>query len=69
MTAPINDLIKKMADKGFVELKDGIWSPKSISRLIPLSIQDIILRYKTIYSGILNYYSFVDNRPKLRKIY
>lgn len=35
---------------------------------IPLEDGDIILRFNSIISGILNYYSFVDNRQRLTKL-
>jgi len=35
---------------------------------VPLQDSDIILRFNTIIRGILNYYSFVDNRQRLTKL-
>ena len=40
----------------------------SVPKFIPLNEGDIILRFNTIIRGILNYYSFVDNRGSLAKI-
>lgn len=32
-------------------------------------MKDIILRYRAVYNGFLNYYSFADNRVLFSKIY
>ena len=69
MTAPVPELIKKLVDKGILKVREGKWVPRSISSLIPLEIKNIILRYNSIIRGILNYYSFVDNRSRLSKIH
>ena len=69
MTAPVPELIKKLVEKGILKVRDGKWVPRSISSLIPLEIKNIILRYNLIIRGILNYYSFVDNRSRLSKIH
>lgn len=69
MTAPIPELTKKLVDKGILKVKEGKWVPRSISSLIPLGIKNIILRYNSIIRGILNYYSFVDNKSRLSKVH
>ena len=69
MTAPVPELIKKLVEKGILKAREGKWVPRSISSLIPLEIKNIILRYNLIIRGILNYYSFVDNRARLSKIH
>lgn len=37
--------------------------------LTVLPVRDIIRRYLAIQNGILNYYSFVDNRLRLKKLH
>lgn len=69
MTAPVPELTKKLVDKGILKVKEGKWVPRSISSLIPLEIKNIILRYNSIIRGILNYYSFVDNKSRLSKVH
>lgn len=69
MTVSIQDLMEKMISKGFVEITNKLWKAKSIPKFLPLSLKDIILRFKVTLTGILNYYSFADNRPKLLKIH
>lgn len=68
MAAPILELIKKLEEKGFLKSIQFRWSPKSIGKFTAIPIQDIILRYNAIVTGILNYYSFVDNRRYLNKV-
>lgn len=69
MTAPILDLVKKLAAKEFLAIDKARWTPKSIGKFVVLPVRDIILRYQSIMNGLLNYYSFVDNRRRFNKIY
>lgn len=68
MTAPILELVRRLSDKGFLTVKGGRWNPHSIGKFTVLPVKDIILRYLAILQGLTNYYSFVDNRPRLNKI-
>lgn len=68
MSAPIQGIVKKLEEKGFLIRKGFRWNPKSITKFTILPISDIILRYNSIVNGIANYYSFVDNRRFLAKI-
>lgn len=69
MTAPILETIKKLKERKYLKTKGARWNPQSIPNLTLLPIKDMILRYRTILNGFLNYYSFVDNRKHLAKIY
>lgn len=74
MTAPINDLINKMIDKGLAKYKIDRFGNKTIQGVhkgawVNLPIKDMVVRYKAVLNGILNYYSFVDNRSRLNVIY
>lgn len=69
MSAPINKLAERLESKGFLKIKNKNWIPSVITNFLILPIKDLIIRYKTILSGFLNYYSFVDNRTQLSKIY
>lgn len=69
MTAPILELIKKLAAKEFVTQKGSRLTAHSISKFTALPTRDLILRYRTILNGILNFYSFADNKPRLAKIH
>lgn len=70
MNAPITKLVDKMVERriaGRTEMGGII--PQPINKLANLPIRDIILRYRMILNGIFNYYSFVNNRPRLSTIY
>jgi group II intron reverse transcriptase/maturase len=69
MTAAVPELIKRLIDKGFLKITNDRWKPVSIQRFLPLKPRDMILRYRSILNGIINYHSFVDNKPRLAKIY
>jgi hypothetical protein len=74
MNAPYHLLINKLIDKGIVKMgrvaggKTGI-VPQPILKFVNLPINEIILRYQAILNEVFNYYSFVDNRPKLIVVY
>lgn len=68
MSAPISNLVKKLEDKLFLKRVGHRWVPKSISKFVALPVKDIIIRYNSIVNGIINYYSFADNRRLLNKI-
>lgn len=69
MTAPILDIVKKLETKGFIKTGNSRWNPKSITTFTLLPVRDIILIFRSIFNGFANYYSFVDNKPRLNKIY
>lgn len=69
MTAPVLDIVKRLSEKGYLQIDGGKWKPNSITSLIPLPVRDLILRYRVVLFGYFNYYSFVDNRAKLVKLH
>lgn len=69
LTMPISSIIAKLEKKGFLEGGAGEWKIKSIWKFLALPMRDIILRYRAIYNGFDNYYSFVDNRKLMSKVY
>lgn len=74
LTAPINEIVKKFTSKGVVkwnskEMVADNLEPLPILKWVNLPIRDIILRYRMILNGLLNYYSFVKNKPNLIIIY
>lgn len=68
MEAPIQELHKKLTEKGFFVRKDQKVIPVRYTKWIGLTIPDIILRYNSLANGIINYYSFVHNVPALKKL-
>lgn len=67
MSAPIDKIAKKLIKNEMLE-DSNQWKPKSIRNLLPVEPREIIHRYNTVVNGLMNYYSFVDNRPRLKKI-
>lgn len=67
MTAPILEIVEKLKERKFINKKT--WSPLSIGAWTVLPIKDLILRFRTILAGFTNFYSFVNNREDLIKIY
>lgn len=68
MEAPIQELYKKLVDKGFVTRKDQKVIGIRYKQWVGLNISDIILRYKSIAQGIINYYSFVHNINAIQRL-
>lgn len=69
MTAPITEITNKLIDKGFLTRGEGIFKFLRIPQFTVLPVKDIILRYKSILKGLLNYYSFADNKMQFLKIH
>lgn len=66
MTMPTDEIISRLKKKGF--LKDN-GQPKSCGMFLPLPVKDIILRFRVILYGYLNYFSFIDNPRSLLNIF
>jgi group II intron reverse transcriptase/maturase len=65
MMAPIERLILKLQNQKYC---DQMGNPKAINKWIYLTAVEIIRRYNVVLRGILNYYSFVDNRNMFQRI-
>lgn len=63
--APIKDIFEKASQNGFFKKKKGLYVPTKVGRLINLDHADIIKYYNACIRGILNYYSFANNRKSL----
>lgn len=63
--APIKEVFEKATLNGFFKKKMGKFVPTKVGRLINLDHADIITFYNANIRGILNYYSFVNNRKSL----
>ena len=69
MTAPLQMLGKRLREKGFWRPGPSGPVPKGINKFIAFPIKDLILRFRTIMSGFVNFYSFSDNIHALRSVY
>jgi hypothetical protein len=65
LKAPIRKLIDKLHAKGFCE-SDGF--PSSRKNWTPLDVDQIVNLYNSILRGLLNFYRFTNNFPRLASI-
>ena len=56
-------------EKGFWRPSPRGPVPKGITKFTAIPIKDLILRFRTILAGLVNFYSFSDNITKLRYLY
>lgn len=68
MTAPITEITDSLINKGFLKRAENRFKFMRIAQFTVLPIRDIVLRYKSIFKGLINYYSFADNKKQLLKI-
>lgn len=69
--APVVEILTKLEKNGFIKrYKDNKSRlvPDAITKFIFLDHAAIILRYNSIISGFLNYFSFVDNLAEFHQI-
>ena len=69
-TAPIRKLVKKLVERKLFKWRpDGhMASYTGLTRMINFDHADILKYFNAVVRGIMNYYSFVDNKSKLCKI-
>jgi group II intron reverse transcriptase/maturase len=66
MHAPIKSLFEKAITNGFFRRKDSDKiHPTALKRMVNFDHADIVAYYNQVIRGILNYYSFADNRKSL----
>jgi group II intron reverse transcriptase/maturase len=65
LMAPIKDLFLKATVDGFFKRKHGKFIPTKVGWLINLDHADILKYYNSVSKGILNFYSFANNRKSL----
>jgi len=65
LKAPTEDLIKKLAEKGYC---DKLGNPKAKGAFVGLDADQIIVKYSSVNRGILQYYRPCDNFVELRRI-
>lgn len=63
--APIHELFEKATVNGFFKKKEGKFVPTKVGWLINLDHADILGYYNSVIRGILNFYSFSNNRKSL----
>ena len=71
LLAPLETLILKLRDQGICRVKDFRQRkiiPTRKKAWTNLELVDIVRKYGSVWRGILNYYSFADNRSQLNLI-
>ena len=68
--APIKEIFGKLKIQGFVKQNSGMTqsTPTALRRLVNMDHADILKYYNSVLRGILNYYSFADNRKSLGSV-
>jgi group II intron reverse transcriptase/maturase len=68
--APMKKLFDKLKTQGFVKQNNayGWVTPTALRRIVNMDHADIVGYYNTVVRGILNYYSFADNRKSLGRV-
>lgn len=69
LSAPISALIYRLCKKKFLAVVNQRKRPLIVNNFLALPVKDLILWYRSILNGFLNYYSFADNRPLLSTIH
>lgn len=65
LNAPIKLVFEKAVLSGFFKVCHGRFIPTSVGRCINLDHSDILRYYNSVIRGVLNYYSFANNRKSL----
>lgn len=68
MKAPIKLIFKKAALNGFFKIRQDKFIPTKVGRCINLNHQNILRYYNSIISGLINFYSFANNRQSFRSL-
>lgn len=68
--APIDEIYAKLKSRGFVKGSGnhGGLTPTGLGRLVNMDHADILAYYNSVGRGVLNYYSFADNRKSLGSV-
>jgi len=66
LEAPINELVTKLVERGFAVNPEY---PRGMSGWIHLEAEEIMRRYRSIIRSLMNYYSIVDNKNMLRRVF
>lgn len=63
--APIKKILNRLTTAGFYKKKNDLFSPTRVGRIYNYDMPDILRYYNSIIRGLLNYYTFADNRSSL----
>lgn len=63
--APIKKILNRLTTAGFYKKKNDLFYPTRVGRIYNYDMPDILRYYNSIIRGLLNYYTFADNRSSL----
>ncbi|KAG0558665.1 hypothetical protein KC19_10G044800 [Ceratodon purpureus] len=66
LEAPINEIVTTLVDQGFALNPEF---PRGMSAWIHLEAEEILRRYTHIMKGLMEYYSEVDNKNMMRRVF
>lgn len=71
MSVDIVELLKRLKTRGFAKFSrpKNIYVGVRYGRMQNLDVIDIIRYFNSVFRGIWNYFSFVDNSPALNKVW
>ena len=69
ITFSMNEVLRKLADKGLVRYKAGKFFPTSYKSALQYDIANIVLYIKSVFRGLANYYGFAHNWYDAKTLY
>jgi hypothetical protein len=69
ITFSMNDVLRKLVDKGLVRYKAGKFFPTSYKSVLQYDIANIVLYNKSVFRGLANYYGFAHNWYDAKTLY
>lgn len=69
ITFSMNDVLRKLVDKGFVRYKAGKFFPTSYKSVLQYDIANIVSYNKAVFRGLANYYGFAHNWYDAKTLY
>ena len=69
ITFSMNEVLRKLVDKGLVRYKAGKFFPTSYKSALQYDIANIVLYIKSVFRGLANYYGFAHNWYDAKTLY
>lgn len=69
ITFSMNNVLRKLVDKGLVRYKAGKFFPTSFKSALQYDIANIVLYNKAVFRGLANYYGFAHNWYDAKTLY
>lgn len=67
--APVDDILRRLKERGYISYKDNQWRPISKSGYTPLEDDVIVRHFSSVWRGLLNFYSGATNWSHLQYIH